>query len=116
MPDHEGDRQVLEAMREAGADLNKPAHIIHYLYFKSMSAAELAATELRGRGFEKVDVHPAPGSSLWKRLRGKCEYSCVAETHAVPSEANVFATTRQMNELAEKHGGDYDGWEASIVK
>ena len=114
MPDQEGDLQVLEAMKAAGSDLSKPAHIIHYLYFKSMSSAESAATELRSSGFEKLNVHPSPGDSFWKRLLGKREFSCIAETHAVPSEANVFESTRQMNDLAAKHGGEYDGWEASI--
>jgi hypothetical protein len=57
-----------------------------------------------------------PTKSMWKRLFGRSEYSCIAETHAVPSEAGVFATTDSMNALAQKYGGDYDGWEASVEK
>ena len=114
MVGHEGDREVLAAMASHGADLSKPAHTIHYLYFKSMAAAEAAADELRAAGYEDLDVHRAPGGSLLKRLFGPRQFSCIAETHAVPSEAAVFATTDRMNALAAKYGGDYDGWEASV--
>jgi hypothetical protein len=111
---HEGDRQVLAQMAAHGADLSKAAHTIHYLYFKSMDAANSAAEELRSAGYQNLDVHRAPVTSIWKRLFGPKEFSCIAETHAVPEESAVFATTDHMNALAAKYGGEYDGWEASI--
>lgn len=116
MMDHDGDRQVLAAMASHGANLSKAAHTIHYLYFKSMDAANSAARELRAAGFENLQVHRAPTSSFWQRLFGPKEYSCIAEIHAVPNESAVFATTDRMNALAAKYGGEYDGWEASIEK
>ena len=110
-----GDRKVLAALTEYGSDLARPHHTIHYLYFKSLPAAQAAAEELDKAGYQNLDVHVAP-TTLWKRLFGAKEYACVAETHAVPSEQNVFATTDWMNALASRHGGEYDGWEAGIVK
>lgn len=103
-------------MTSAGANLTKPAHTIHYLYFKSMDAAKSAAAELKDAGYKNLCVERAPTESLWKRWFGPHEYSCIAETHAVPSEAGVFATTDRMNALAEKFAGNYDGWEASVEK
>lgn len=113
--DHEGDRQVLEAMRQHGADLRKPAHTVHYLYFPSQGAADSAAVDIRAQGYE-VQIDRAAEPSLWKRLFGRSKFVCIAENHAVPAEAAVFATSNTMNRIAAKHGGDYDGWEASIEK
>jgi regulator of RNase E activity RraB len=114
MTSREGDREVLAAMASHGADLDKPAHTIHYLYFKSLEGAEAAAQELTAAGYENLRVHRAPSTSIWQRLVGPKEFSCIAETRAIPSEAAVFATTDRMNAIAAKHGGTYDGWEASI--
>ena len=116
MDSRDADRKVLAAMRAHGADLNKPAHTIHYLYFKTIDAANTASDELRASGFEKLRVHRAPTKSLWKRLFGPHKFSCIAETHAVPEESAVFATSDRLNALGAKLGGEYDGWEASIEK
>src|SRR4051794_34736939 len=116
MDSRDADRQVLAAMAAHGSDLSKPAHTIHFLYFKTIDAASAAADELRSAGYEKLRVHRAPTKSIWKRLFGPRQFSCIAETHAVASESAVFATTDRMNALAAKLGGEYDGWEASIEK
>src|SRR5436190_8958047 len=116
MVSRDGDRRVLAALASAGSNLAKSAHTIHFLYFKSMDAAKSAAGELQAVGYKNLRVHRAPTKSLWKRWFGPHEYSCIAETHAVPSEAGVFGTTDQMNALAENFGGEYDGWEASVEK
>lgn len=116
MPDRNGDRQLLAAMKSYGADLTKPAHTVHYLYFKSMESAGAAAAELQAAGYENLRVHRSPSKNFWQRLFGPREYSCIAETHAVPSESGVFATSDLMASMAEKFGGVYDGWEASVEK
>jgi len=116
MSSHEGDLQVLAAMASHGADLSKPAHTIHYLYFKTLENANAAADELRVSGYETVKVHRSPPTSIWEKLFGSKTFSCIAETHTVPSQSSVFATTDRMNALTTKLGGEYDGWEASIEK
>lgn len=116
MANRNGDRQVLAAMASYGADLAKPAHTIHFLYFQTLAAANAAADELRAEGFETLRVDRTPPKSIWQRLFGPSQFSCIAETHAVPEESAVFATTDRMNALAAKLGGEYDGWEASIEK
>jgi hypothetical protein len=116
MVDRDLDRQVLAAMASRGADLRKPAHTIHFLYFKSRAGADSAAADLRAAGYQNVRVDRAPSTSIWKRLFGPREFSCIAETHAVPSEAAVFATTDKMNRLAATYTGVYDGWEASVER
>jgi hypothetical protein len=113
--DHD-DRRLLAVLAAHGSDLSKPAHTIHFLYFNSLPAAQSAAAELSAAGYHVRRVSRAPSTSLWSRLFGPRQYSCVAETHAVPAEAAVFATTQRMNALARRLGGEYDGWEASIEK
>jgi hypothetical protein len=110
------DHAVLAALANAGSDLSKPAHTIHFLYFKSRASADAAAEELRQQGFSPVRTAVAPAPSLLKRLIGPRRYSCIAETRAVPAEAAVLATSRMMEALAERHGGKYDGWEASVER
>jgi regulator of RNase E activity RraB len=111
-----GDRCVLAALQQAGSNMFKPAHTIHFLYFKSIDAANSAACELQKAGYQNLRVDPAPPKSFWNRLFGPREFSCIAETHAIPTEAGVFATTDRMNALAQKYGGNYDGWEASVER
>jgi len=115
MSEQDGDREVLGNLARYGSDLSKPHHTVHYLYFKSEAGAQAAASELRTEGYENVRVEREP-APLLKRLFGPKEFSCLAETHAVPSEEAVFATTDRMNDLARRHGGMYDGWDAGIVK
>ena len=116
MVTRDGDRRVLAALTSHGADLTKPAHTIHYLYFKSMDSAKAAADALQIAGYSKLRVHRTPSKSFLKRIFGPREYSCIAETQAAPLESSVFATTDRMNALAGQYGGDYDGWECSIEK
>ena len=116
MVSRDGDRRVLAALASHGSDLGKVAHTIHFLYFKTINAANAAAEELRAAGYGNLRVHRTPTKSIWKRLFGPREFSCIAEAHAVPSESTVFATTDRMNALAARLGGEYDGWEASIEK
>jgi hypothetical protein len=70
----------------------------------------------RAAGYQALRVHRTPSPSIWKRWFGAKEYSCIAETHAVPEESAVFATSDRMTALAAKYGGTYDGWEASIER
>jgi hypothetical protein len=116
MPNADGDRAVLAAMAAAGSNLSKPAHTLHYLYFKSPQSAEAAAAELRAQGFSPVATRRTPTKSIIKRVFGPHTYSCIAETRAVPEEAAVLATSQRMNDLAARLGGDYDGWEASVER
>lgn len=113
MTDHAAERHVLA---QAGSDLSKPAHTLHYFYFKSMDAVTRAAAELQAAGYRLTRAEKAPPASFWQRIVGPRQYVCIAETHAVPAEAQVFATTDWMNALAAKTGGEYDGWEASVEK
>ena len=114
MTDREGDRLVLADLAESGSDMNKPAHTIHFLCFKTIESAKSAAIDLEAEGFTNVRIERLPCESVLKRLLRQNDFICVAETHAVPSEANVFAASDRMETVAQKYDGKYDGWEASV--
>ncbi len=108
------DREVMAQMLQAGSDLTKPHPIYYYLYFRAKAAAEAAGAILRQEGFG-VKIHPAP-NPWWKRFFVKYRWTCLAEKTFIPEEATVIAASQRMNALAAQHQGDFDGWEAQIVR
>lgn len=100
----DADRQTLEALRRAGADLTKPTHVLFYLYFDSREDAERALAsattpELAGK------VEPAATGESWLLL---------LEGTMVPTETAINATSVRLEALASSLDGEYDGWEAAV--
>jgi regulator of RNase E activity RraB len=98
----EGDASVVEAMREAGIDLSRPALVEHFVYFSSEVAARNAAGAVRARGYD-VEVREAPESveNPW----------LLFATHQVMLDANRARASRaELEAVAAEYGGDYDGW------
>ena len=114
MIDHDGDCGVLKALADHGSDLAKPHHIVYYFYFPSKGVANTVAARLKQQGFGIQRISPAPGP-WWKRIFDSGSWTCVAETHVVPSEEAIFRTTDLFNAIAAEFGGEYDGWEAGVV-
>jgi hypothetical protein len=59
-------------------------------------------------------VHPAP-KPWWKRLFSRPEWSCVADKMMVPQQQAVFDQTDRFKEIANRFGGEYDGFEAAVM-
>lgn len=101
------DLLVLGQLIQAGADLTQPRHVLHYLYFPDEAQAEAASLEAAGRGFtaevrEPLAEHPG-------------QWSVVCEQHGVVLDPpKVGEDGDFFDELAVRHGGEYDGWEASV--
>lgn len=108
---HPGDLTVLTALVDAGADLSLARSVRHYLYFPSEGTARSAAEEC-SRSFPSASLLVPKGSRLkpWKRD----PWGLLLEAHAVVvSTASVTSTRHELEALALRHGGEYDGWEAS---
>ena len=101
-----GDMQVLQQLREAGADLTKATEVNYYMYFPDSATAARAADSVRAFGFE-AEVRDG---------RGRTEWLCLATKNMIPEKTAIFAGTKQFSELSKSLGGEYDGWEAAATK
>jgi hypothetical protein len=98
------DRLSLQHLRKAGADLNRPRHVLHFLYFEDEPAARAAAEEVSAGGYTVSVTAPAHGDTHWV---------VQAETTRVVDARTVPAYRRSFERIASDHGGEYDGWEAA---
>jgi hypothetical protein len=99
------DLAVMGQLMQQGADLSKPRHALYYLYFSSPEAAATAADEARGPGYS-CEVHPTPNQSgSWTLI---CQ-----RPDAVLDPPGVIAADNLFQGIADRHGADYDGWEAA---
>jgi hypothetical protein len=103
----EGDRKVIDQLLALGADLNRPRHTIHFLYFPSAEVANEAAKALSEAGYNANACEPSeiPSRNKWPVLAEKTE---VVNQSAMERE-RVF-----LDAFAESLSGEYDGWETSL--
>jgi hypothetical protein len=100
------DLLVLNQLRQAGADLAAPRHVLYYLYFNDRMTAESAASTATASAFITSVREPIAGDpGSWGVV---CE-----RTSYVLSMDIVRDNTDYFEALTAKLGGVYDGWEAS---
>ena len=101
------DLAVMGALMEQGANLLEPRHVLYYLYFPDAATADRAAEVAQGQGYETTVSEPLPDDTSW-RMRSE-RHHLVLAPEVVRSADDFFVA------LATTHGGEYDGWEASVV-
>ena len=101
------DVQVLSELVKHGVDLLEPRHVIYFLYFPSREAAsaalaEAGRTNMVGEISEPLDDHP----DTW---------GLVLQGHEIVLAPDwVRQIDDELQALADKLGGEYDGWEAAL--
>jgi hypothetical protein len=105
----EVDQRVLDQLREAGSDLSKPHDLEFFLYFPNQEAAGIAAERIRtsGAGGFAAEVKRAPQGEAWL---------CYVTRKMVPEGTKIALIGERFSALAQELGGEYDGWETSLVK
>jgi hypothetical protein len=103
-PPAELDELMLRQLRARGADLTRPRHVLHFLYFADETAARRAALAAEAAGYD-VSVGEPDGSVA--------EWSVRAEATRVVNQTTVNAFRAWFERRAAQHGGEYDGWEAA---
>ncbi len=99
----EADRLALRQLAGRGADLTKPRHVIHFLYFASERDARGAADAIGDAWSTRVDP-PTETIDQW----------CVkADGNRTVGPDTVAAFRSWFDALAARHNGEYDGWEAA---
>jgi hypothetical protein len=100
----EADQLVLRQLTGQGADLAKPRHVIHYLYFAHETSARDAAAMI-GRSEWETEIRE-PDERI-------AEWSVRAASYRVIGTETVDAFRAWFEEIAAEFHGEYDGWEAS---
>lgn len=95
-------RHTIEALVEAGDDLNIAREVEHYLFFQTKTSMERAATQLASHGFAvKEYVNDDESDYSYGVVLVKCE-------PVLPS--TVEETTTSLYESAIQEHGYYEGW------
>jgi uncharacterized protein (TIGR01619 family) len=98
-------RRVLEALEESGDPLSESRPIRHFVYFDANTQIEAFRQALVIAGFEIVGGGLSEDSD---------RQSIVFERSESVDFLHVNQLTMQLLDLANSHGGDYDGWETEI--
>ncbi len=96
---------MLELLSKLGSDVNKLHEVSFWMYFKLEDRAYKAAAELSKQGFT-VDVSPPHD--------GHDKWLCLAFTHIVPRFPTLEKYRKRLTTLAERHEGEFDGWEIEV--
>jgi regulator of ribonuclease activity B len=99
----EADALALRQLSARGANLAKPRHVIHFLFFEQEADAELAAEAIRATSWS-ARVEPPSDS--------RPEWTVRADDERIVSVDTVAAYRSWFEQMATQHGGEYDGWEA----
>ena len=100
------DQQVLDQLKTAGSDLSSLHDIEFFLYFPTEAAANEAAIGVKAEGCD-VNVKLGADEKNWL---------CYATKRMVPNHNELANLRRRFNEIAQKGGGEYDGWGTDVLK
>jgi uncharacterized membrane-anchored protein len=100
----EADALALRHLAGRGADLARPRHVIHFLYFSSEANARAAAAAIDEASWTTV-VNP-PDEAI-------AEWSVRADSQRIVGAETVAAFRTWFERVAAEHEGEYDGWEAA---
>jgi len=100
------DGQVLRELQAAGANLQKPTHMLFYIYASTEAGANRIAQATTTLQLQ-AEVRPAALGSGWL---------CLVQGRMVPSLDMLKDYRIRFEALAAAEGGEYDGWEAAVTK
>jgi regulator of RNase E activity RraB len=101
------DREVLNALREHGDALTQPREIVHWAYFPTSASRTLFVDASRRMGFEINGTSDPNEKSR--------EFGARVSHVDIPGEEIIERVAASLSELAERCGGDYDGWETQVT-
>jgi hypothetical protein len=102
------DARLIERLRKAGSDPFQPHEVDFFMAMPSEAAGQAVGTILQGEGY-RVDVKPAPDNPSDQ------PFSLHATKALRLSVPGMRELTAHFTELAQAHGGHYDGWSAAVV-
>ena len=101
------DARVIENLVSAGSNVSKPHNIDFFMFVPTERRAKAAAADMEQLGYTISSIDHVTGESQWQ----------IHATREMVSQLDAMtATTRALEAVATKHGGDYDGWGTGVVK
>lgn len=100
------DARVIENLVAAGSDISKLHNVDFFMLLPSEAQAKMAAAEMERLGYTVASIDQPPGQSQWQ---------IQATRRMAPQLEAMTATTRELEAVAARHGGDYDGWGTGVV-
>jgi hypothetical protein len=100
----EHDLEILETLEEHGEDLTQPREIRVDLLFPTEEQAAAAEDELTELAYDVVGFEAAGEEEHWA-IRASRDLRVDRE--------NITGFRHRFEELAARHGGEFDGWEAA---
>lgn len=98
--------EVVRQLRGVGSDVSRPHRFDFYLYVPSEADARSASLRLKEQGLS-VEVRRAAKGQDWL---------CFATATLVPDTSRLTELGGLFSQLARSYKGDFDGWEAEVVK
>lgn len=96
------DEDVLRQLRRLGADLTRPRHVRHFLYFEEEAFARRAAEQIERADYTATVTEPSDQVPVWTVL---------AEGFRVIGPETVPGFRAWFEHVAADSDGEYDGWE-----
>ena len=96
------DQLVVRQLRGLGADLSKPRHVRHFLYFEHERDARAAADVIAEGDYDVSVAAPDGDEPSW---------TVVGEGYRVVGADTVAGYRAFFEHVCEEHRGEYDGWE-----
>jgi hypothetical protein len=100
------DLLLMGQLLQQGADLHQPRHALYYLYFNDRSSAEVGAADGRAAGYTCEVREPLP------EFPGQWSLVC-ERPDAMIDPPGVIAADDLFQGIADRHGAQFDGWEAA---
>lgn len=109
-------RRVIDALAEQGDDASLPRPIEHWAYFRSPEARAAFASQATAQGFAITGEHQSDEGENEQEEAEEFPYGLVFKREDVAEWHAINDVTLALEELAEEHGGYYDGWESPVTK
>jgi Regulator of ribonuclease activity B len=98
---------LLGQMLAQGADLTKTRHALYYLYFGDREKAEAGSVEAVAAGYSCEVRDPLPNN--------QGQWSLVCERHDALLDIDGVRNADDLFQgIADRLGGQFDGWEAAV--
>lgn len=105
-------QRVVEVLRDHGDTLKKPRDVIHWAYFKNAEARTAFVDQMTSAGFAVYTTSDPED----KDADAEFPFGAAVNRDDMVDHNSIDDTVWRVYNVAVTLGGNYDGWEAQVVK